>query len=285
MLGGSSDLDELRAAASAAGIARLTTATDGNHGRAVARMAALLGLEATIYVPAFTARARRDAIAGEGATVVVVPEGYDAAVRASIADAAADPAARAVNDADLDGSSPVGEWVIEGYGTLFVEAAEQLAAVGAAVDAVVLQIGVGAFAAAGTRWAAATGVTAIGAEPAGAACVAASLAAGAPVTLAHSHTTMACLDAESPSGAGWPTLHAAMRAVIVLEDAESDDAMRRLASHGIESGESGAAGMAGLVALLTDPACAVLREGVRSILVVSTEGATDPARYREVVGG
>ena len=66
----------------------------------------LLGLAATIYVPAFTAQARRDAIAGEGADVVVVDDEYDAAVEASIRDADADPAAQAVNDADLTGESP-----------------------------------------------------------------------------------------------------------------------------------------------------------------------------------
>ena len=106
LLGGSSDLDELRRAADAQGVRRLTTATDGNHGRAVARMAKLLGLAAAIYVPAFTAQARRDAIAGEGADVVVVDDEYDAAVEASIRDADADPAAQAVNDADLRATHP-----------------------------------------------------------------------------------------------------------------------------------------------------------------------------------
>jgi diaminopropionate ammonia-lyase len=284
LLGGSSDLEALRAAAAAQGIRRLTTATDGNHGRAVAHVARLLGLASTIYVPAFTAEDRRAAIAGEGAEVVVVPEGYDAAVERSIADAAADAAARAVNDADLDGTSPIGEWVIEGYGTLFAEAGAQLAALGTRVDAVVLQLGVGAFAASGTRWAVAGGIRAIGAEPAGAACVAASVAAGKPVTITGTHTTMACLDAGTPSRAAWSSLAGGLEAVIVLRDEESDEAMRLLARLGIEGGESGSAGTAGLVALATDPACAALREGVRSVLVVNTEGATDPARYAAVVG-
>ncbi|MEO5718204.1 MAG: pyridoxal-phosphate dependent enzyme, partial [Chthoniobacterales bacterium] len=47
----------------------VATATDGNHGRAVAHVAALLGLEAQIYVPAGTAQARIDGIASEGAGV------------------------------------------------------------------------------------------------------------------------------------------------------------------------------------------------------------------------
>ncbi len=52
----------------------LATATDGNHGRAVAHMAALLGFAARIFVPAGTAQARIDGIAGEGATVEVWTE-------------------------------------------------------------------------------------------------------------------------------------------------------------------------------------------------------------------
>ena len=91
MLGGSSDLDELRAEAARQGIRRLTTATAGNHGRAVARMASLLGLESTIYMPSFSAQARRDAVASEGAEVVVVDDDYEAAVVDSIRDAAATP--------------------------------------------------------------------------------------------------------------------------------------------------------------------------------------------------
>ncbi len=75
LLGGSSDLDELRAAAARQGVRRLTTATAGNHGRAVARMAALLGLDSTIYMSSSTAQARRDAVAGEGAEVVIVAGG------------------------------------------------------------------------------------------------------------------------------------------------------------------------------------------------------------------
>ena len=288
LLGGSSDLDELRRAADAEGIRRLTTATDGNHGRAVARMAKMLGLESTIYVPVFTAQARRDAIAGEGADVVVVDDEYDAAVEASIRDADADPTARAVNDADLTGTSPVGEWVIQGYGSLFAEIADQLAEAGADVDAVVLQMGVGAFASSGIRWAVARGIPAIGAEPAGAACVAASIEAGRPVTIHGSRTTMACLDAGTPSAAGWETLSHGLAGVVVLDDPESDAAARRLAALGVESGESGAAGTAGLIALAREPACEELRarvgwHDVRSVLVVSTEGATDPERYRSVV--
>jgi diaminopropionate ammonia-lyase len=201
LLGGASDIASLAHGAREQGIERLTTATDGNHGRAVAHMATLVGLRATIYIPASMRAARRDAIAAEGAELVVVPEGYDAAVRRSLEDAAADGACRAVNDADLDGSTPVASWVIDGYSTMFGEIDAQLPA-DAAIDTVLLQTGVGAFAAAGVRWAARHGVVAIAVDPAGAPCIARSLAEGRPTVVETTGTAMAGLDAGTPSDPG-----------------------------------------------------------------------------------
>jgi len=74
-------LDELRAQLQALGPITLMTATDGNHGRALARVARLFGFEAAIFVPAGTVPARIDAIASEGADVTVVDGSYDDAVR------------------------------------------------------------------------------------------------------------------------------------------------------------------------------------------------------------
>jgi diaminopropionate ammonia-lyase len=284
LLGGGANVDVLARRAHERGIERLTTATDGNHGRAVARMAALVGLRATIYIPGAMRPARRDAIASEGAELVVVPAGYDEAVRRSLADAAGDPACRAVNDADLDGGSPVAAWVIDGYSTLFRELDEQLPS-DAAIDVVLLQTGVGAFACAGVRWAASHGVMPIAVDPSGAACIAASLEAGRPVTVETSGTAMAGLDAATPSATAWPTLSAGLAGAIVVADDEADRAARDLASLAIEAGESGAAGLAGLRALIEDGACAKLRPArLRTALVVVTEGATDPARYGRVLG-
>ena len=285
LLGGGSDAGELARNARAQGIDRLTTATDGNHGRAVARMAALVGLRATIYIPEAMRPARREAIHSEGAELVVVHADYDEAVRQSLADAASDPACRAVNDADLDGSSPVGGWVIDGYSTLFHEIDDQLPD-DAAIDVVLLQTGVGAFACAGVRWAGGHGIAPLAVDPSGAACIAASLAAGHPVSIETSGTSMAGLDAGTPSAAAWPTLADGLAGAIVVSDDEADRAARELAGLGIEAGESGAAGLAGLRALVADPACSSLRPGrLRQALIVVTEGATDPERYARVLAG
>jgi diaminopropionate ammonia-lyase len=285
LLGGGADPGALRRQAQEAGIERLTTATDGNHGRAVARMAALVGLRATIYVPQAMRQVRRDAITGEGAELVVVAGSYDDAVQRSLDDAAADPACRAVNDADPEGGGTVARDVIDGYGTLFDEVDAQLPA-DARLDLVMLQTGVGAFAAAGVRFAARREAVALAVDPAGAPCIAVSLGAGRPTSVRTTPTAMAGLDAGTPSAAAWPLLADGLAGAIVVDDGEADEASRDLAALGIEAGESGAAGLAGLRALLQDERCAALRprRRVREALVVVTEGATDPERYARVLG-
>src|SRR4051794_36787567 len=102
----------------------LSAATDGNHGRAVGRMAELLGLEARIYVPAGTAQARIDGIASHGASVTVVDGGYDEAVSRSAADAS--ERCLVISDTSWPGYEAVPRWVIEGYATIFAELDEQL---------------------------------------------------------------------------------------------------------------------------------------------------------------
>ena len=97
----------------------LAAATDGNHGRAVAHMAALLELGAAIYVPDNTVSARIEAIESEGATVTVVDGGYDDAIRRSAQDAS--DSCLVISDTSWEGYEEVPAWVIEGYGTVFAD--------------------------------------------------------------------------------------------------------------------------------------------------------------------
>src|SRR6516162_6408093 len=60
--------------------ATLVTATDGNHGRAVARVAAQFGVESIVFVPSVMRPEAAARIAEEGAQVVWVNGGYDTAV-------------------------------------------------------------------------------------------------------------------------------------------------------------------------------------------------------------
>ena len=260
------------------GVHTLVAASAGNHGRAVARVAALRGLGCRVYLPARATPARREAIAAEGAQVVVIDGTYEDAVARATADAQQDGV---LELADVGASGPAA-WVIDGYATLFAE-------VGGGFDLVLVPVGVGSLGAAAARFAAQTGAKAIGVEPVTAACLTASLAAGEPAVVETPGTAMAGLDCAEVSEAAWPALRDGIHGTITVSDEEARAAMRELASAGLAIGESGAAPLAGLRALARDPGCAALREAVgfgaaTRVLLVATEGPTDPAGYRAAVG-
>ena len=258
----------------------LVAASAGNHGRAVAHVAAARGLRARVFLPARSVAARREAIAGEGADVVVIDGTYE--------DAVAEAARESTLDGRLEisdvGSSRPAAWVIDGYATLFAEAAEQ-----AAPEVLVVPVGVGSLAAAAARYGASAGVKVIGVEPVAAACLTASLAAGEPVRIDTPGTAMAGLDCAEVSAAAWPSLRDGIHGTVTVDDGESRAAMRALATAGLAIGDSGAAALAALIAMRSDPQCAALGDAVglgpRSrVLLLATEGPTDPEGYAAAVG-
>ncbi len=253
----------------------LVAASAGNHGRAVAHVAARRGLGARIFLPARSVAARREAIAAEGADVVVVDGTYEDAVRLAQRHAE-EPGVLEL--ADVGASSPA-HWVIDGYATLFAEIGERF-------DTVLVPVGVGSLGAAAARWGASVGTAVIAVEPDVAACLTAALAAGEPVEIPTPGTAMAGLDCAAVSSAAWDTLRAGIRGTVTVSDADTRAAMRELAAAGMAIGESGAAPLAALHALRSDPACAALRDVVRldRVLLIATEGPTDPVGYREAVG-
>jgi diaminopropionate ammonia-lyase len=271
------DLDELRAALGPLGPLTLVAATDGNHGRAVAHMAHLLGYAARILVPAGTAPARIAAIESEGAPVTVVDGTYDDAVRASAALAAND--VLVVSDTSWDGYIEVPRTVIEGYTTIFSEIDEQLA--DAPPEVVVVPMGVGALAAAVVRHYAAR-ATIIVVEPLSAACGLHSAEAGRPVEVPGPHDSiMAGLNCGMVSIIAWPTVSAGADVFVAVDDAAAESAMRDLDALGVVAGETGAAALAGLRAAVD---AGVPDIAQRRVLVLCTEGATDPDAYRRIVG-
>jgi diaminopropionate ammonia-lyase len=287
-------LDELRRTLGPLRPLTLATATDGNHGRAVARMAALLGLDADVYVPKGTAAARIAAIEGEGARVTVVDGDYDAAVAAAASTAG--DRCLAIQDVGWPGYQQVPAWVVEGYATIFWEVDSQLAARGEpGPDLVVVPVGVGGLAAAAVRHWRRPQVgrppRLVGVEPLAAACVLRSLRAGRIVTVPGPHDSiMAGLNCGTPSLVAWPALRAGLDAVVAVADERARHAMRDLAAAGIVAGETGAASLAGLAEVTGGPEAgqtrAVLGLGADArVLLLCTEGATDPDAYRRIVGG
>lgn len=271
----------------------LATATDGNHGRAVARMARLLGFTAHIFVPKGTAEARIIAIASEGARVTVVEGSYDDAVERAAAEAS--ERCLVISDTAWPGYESVPRRVIEGYSTIFYEVDDQLKERDqAGPDLIAVQIGVGALAAAVIAHyrhrEALVQPKIVGVEPIGAACVLASIQAGRIVSVPGPHTSiMAGLNCGTPSPIAWPLMEAGIDLFVAVEDERALQAMRQLAALGIVAGETGGAGLAGLLEVLTgreaDAARAALGvDSTTRVLILVTEGATDPVAYERIVG-
>ncbi|MEV8377643.1 pyridoxal-phosphate dependent enzyme [Kribbella sp. NPDC056861] len=243
--------------------AELVTATDGNHGRAVARMAAMLGLKAHVFIPAVVSVRSIEAIRSEGAVVTIVDDSYDAAVVAA-ADAATGDSLL-IQDSAWPGYEVIPQYIVDGYSTLFRE-------IDVEPDLVVVPMGVGSVAqAAVTHYRSGLAAPAVlGVEPANAACVTASLQAGKPVTVSTGHTVMAGLNCGTPSSLAWPVLRAGLDAAVTVEEAEALQAVEDLGAAGISSGASGAATLAGLRAardrleLSTDS----------TVILISTEAAS-----------
>ncbi|MEO5724304.1 MAG: diaminopropionate ammonia-lyase [Ilumatobacteraceae bacterium] len=277
-------LDELSSQVAELGALTLATATDGNHGRAVAHFARLLGLASRVRVPANTVAARKASIAAEGADVTVSDGTYDQAVAEVAAWASEDTLV--ISDTSWPGYEDVPNWIVDGYSTIFAEIDEQLdlqhdAPGGPTV--VFVPVGVGALAAAVVdryRRAGASAVRIVAVEPTSAACVLASLLAGHVLTIpGEQDSIMAGLNCGTPSPVAWPRVSAGTDHVVTVSDDDARDAMRLLASAGIVSGESGAAALAGAVQYA---AAGLLRADDR-VLLLSTEGATDPLAYRRIV--
>lgn len=272
----------------------LAAATDGNHGRAVARMAKQLGLDAHIFVPLGTAQARIDALESEGAHVTVVDGTYDDAVAESAQ--LAGPNCLVISDTAWPGYDSIPRQVIAGYSTIFWEIDDELAQRNEhQPDIVVVQMGVGALAAAVVaHYRRLTTdnkhVTVIGVEPTRAACIMESMRAGELVMVPGPHDSiMAGLNCGTPSPVAWPLVSTGVDLYVAIDDEFAREGMRALADTGIIAGETGAAGVGGLLALLTGPDHAATRERLKigpnsSVLVIVTEGATDPVAYEQIVG-
>ncbi len=285
-----------------AGAFTFCTATDGNHGRAVAWTARRMSQRAVIFVPRGTAKARIENIESEEAKVVVVDGTYDDAVRRA-ADEADHNGWQIISDTAYNGYMEIPGYVMAGYATMFAEMEDILHHKSdSGVDIVFLQCGVGSFAAAAAWYYISKYGTdrpyLVSVEPTEAACLYESIRSkGGNVARAGGsfETIMAGLNCGTPSLRAWPILKDGLDMFMTISDSYAVDAVRRLYYPNgddprIISGESGAAGLGGLLALLLNdkPAGARDRIGIDSqtqILIINTEGATDPVSFEKIVSG
>ncbi|MDX8465919.1 diaminopropionate ammonia-lyase [Mesorhizobium sp. VK23B] len=267
-------------------------ATDGNHGRSVAQGAGLVGARSVIFVHSGVSNERVAAIARFGAEIVRVAGDYDQSVREA-ARVAAERGWTVVSDTSWPGYERIPGLVMQGYTVIVREALKRLAL---PPTHVFLQAGVGGFAAAiAGHLAIVLGEDrprAIVVEPARAACIYETAKAGHPIAIAHSKpTVMAMLECYEPSLVAWRVLSRLGDAFMTVDEEDAVSVMNRLArpsgnDPAIVSGESGGAGLAGLIRAAGDKKMrAALHLDTHSrVLIVNSEGATDPGRYAELVG-
>jgi diaminopropionate ammonia-lyase len=281
--------DEVRAVAANMTFA---CATDGNHGRSVAQGAQLMGAKAKIFVHSGVSEARIAAIAAFGAEMVRVKGNYDDSV-AEASRVAAEMGWTVLSDTSWPGYEYIPGLVSQGYTAMVREILSELPA---PPTHVFLQAGVGGFAAAvAGHMAVVLGdkrphVTVV--DPARAACLYESAKAGKPVKVAESESTvMAMLECYEPSLVAFRILSRVADGFMTVDESSAPAVMQRLASPvdddpAVVAGESGGAGLAGVIDVLRDPELArKIGLGLTSrVLVINTEGATDPALYERIVG-
>jgi diaminopropionate ammonia-lyase len=261
-------------------------ATEGNHGRAVARVAREYGRRAIVYIRASAAPFRVDAIRREGADIVLVDGTYDDAVRRMAREAASIARAEIVSDTAWPGYEAIPRAIMLGYTRILSEASRQWGA--SPPDLVVVQAGVGALAGAVAAWLRdrfdrARRPRLVCAEPVTAACVGASLRAGHPATVAPGDTAMAGLRAGEISSIAFEPLADVVNDCVTVNDAEVFAAIERLAAPlgddpVVYAGPSGACGLAALLRRNEEGGGRVWAAPGCRALVINTEGA-DPARY------
>lgn len=282
------------------GQATFFSATDGNHGRGVAWAANRLGQKCVIRMPKGTTQTRLENIAKENATVTIEDMNYDECVRLAAGEAEKTPRGIIVQDTAWDGYEEIPTWIMQGYGTLATEADEQLAADGARPTHIFIQAGVGSLAGAvigyfANRFKDDPPVMVV-VEAGAADCLYRSALKGDGSRIdvtGDMLTIMAGLACGEANTVSWDILRNHADAFVSCPDWVSANGCRIYGAPmrgdtQVISGESGSVTMGLVHALMTKPEYKELKEALKldensEVLLVSSEGDTDPDRYREIV--
>ena len=283
------------------GQATFFTATDGNHGRGVAWAAHKLGQKAVVHMPKGSSQSRYENIAKEGAQVTIEEVNYDECVRMAAAEADATPKGVIVQDTAWDGYEEIPAWIMQGYGTMAGEAADQLRQMGINRPShVFIQAGVGSLAGAivgyFTNLFPNDPPKFVVMEASAADCLYQGALAGdgnPRIVDGDLSTIMAGLACGEPNILSWDILRNHVSAFVSCPDWLSARGMRMLrvpikGDPSVVSGESGAVGMGLIAALMETDEYKDLRDYLglnrfSHVLIFSTEGNTDPAKFRKVL--
>lgn len=285
------------------GQATFYTATDGNHGRGVAWAAKKLGQKAVVLMPKGTTEARFNNIKKEGADVTIEDVNYDECVRKANALAEANENGVMVQDTAWDGYEEIPTWIMQGYGTMALEAAAQLKA--ANIDRpthIFIQAGVGSLAGAVIGFFSNLFkdnppiMTVVEAQAAD--CLYKSAEANdgnIHFATGDLKTIMAGLACGEPNTISFDILRNHASFFASCPDWVTSKGMRMLGAPikgdpQVTSGESGAVGMGLVATLMHDPKYADFKDQIQldensKVLLFSTEGNTDPDSYKNILWG
>ena len=274
-------LDELSIKAKDASIV-LTTASMGNHGRAVAFMARLFGIEARIFVPRSLDKGTRDLIASEGARLVVVQGVYDQAVQEALNESLKE-GVLLIQDTAFEEYEDVPAWIVEGYSTMMNEIQDELTRLELSGSLMITPVGVGSLAHAVSKHckSQSTPVSLVAVEPDTVACLSSSLNAGKPVTVQSSETIMGGMDCGTVSSTVWPDLQRLVDACVTVSSYESHCAVQYLHSKSVKAGPCGGASLAALRHLATSTESSLLNKD-SVVVLLSTEGAREYSIPKDV---
>lgn len=275
------------------------TMTDGNHGLGVAYIASKLGFNSQIYVPKEMVPARIEAIKRAGGTVTVFEGGYDDAAR-QIAKDAEKYGWQVISDTAWEGYTQIPEWIIEGYSTIFEEVREQLKDENP--THIFIQAGVGSLASSLIQYFRTMyrqhEISIIITESNRADCFYHSVKINDGN--AHSYTgkvdtMMAGLACAEPNPIAWPFIRDGVNFMLSCTDGISALGMQRYydphdGDPQIVSGEAGAVTLGVVHEICSKSKYQDLKEKLAlnqdsRILLVNTEGATDPINFEKVVKG
>lgn len=271
-------LDELKARTDSASPLTLYAATDGNHGRAVARIARLINLPAHVFFPATLTQEAKEAIISEGAATTELNLAYDHVVAAASQAVEDDPGdALLIQDTSWPGYDKVPQWIVDGYSTLFAEVDSQLENLGiACIDFVAIPVGVGSLAQAALAHYRSIEhpPVVLSVEAQNAPSIINSLHAGRAIQVPTLNTILSGLNCGSPSANAWPYLVSGLDAAVTVSDIEAAEAVNDLKALDIDAGPCGAATLAGTRNVLGDEArretLGITTEAV--VVLFSTEG-------------
>ncbi len=279
------------------GQATFFSATDGNHGRGVAWAANKLGQKSYILMPKGSTQTRLKNIQAEGATASISDVNYDECVRLVAAKAAQTPHGVVVQDTAWEGYEEIPAWIMQGYGTMALEADEQF---NERPTHIFVQAGVGSLAGAMVGYFANKykdhPPVMVVVEASVAACLyEGARAADGDIRIVDGDmdTIMAGLACGEPNITSWDILKNHVTCFISAQDPIAARGMRMLNAPlkedpRVYSGESGAAPFGALATILLQDTYRELREKIgldenSKILLFSTEGDTDPERFRNIL--